>query len=103
MTGEVSPLAIARLKIVLRPELDRTILEISLGLMVMLMGSLKAPYSTAGMLPSFRVRRASFFPREARTSAVTVISFLKTLLLQRDRSPIHFPPKNRRLRGFERP
>src|SRR5262249_23154578 len=44
----------------------------------MLMGSLKAPYSTAGMLPSFRVRRASFFPREARTSAVTVISFLKT-------------------------
>src|SRR5215472_11819692 len=78
MTGEVSPPAIARLKIVLRPELDRTILVISFGLIVMLIGSLKAPYTTAGIFPSFRARRASFFPREARTSAVTVISFLKT-------------------------
>src|SRR5471030_500812 len=34
-----------------------------------------------------RVRRASFFPREERTSAVTVISFLTLLSPQRVRSP----------------
>src|SRR5215831_18186132 len=78
MTGDVWPPVIARLKIVFSPELDRTILLISFGLIVMLIGSLKAPYTTAGMFPSLRVRRASFFPREARTSAATVISFLKT-------------------------
>src|SRR5215510_4001513 len=33
------------------------------------------------MFPSRRRRRASFFPREERTSAAIVISFLKTSLL----------------------
>src|ERR1700735_4723840 len=36
---------------------------------------------TAGMLPARRVRRASFLPREVRTSAATVISFLTRFLL----------------------
>src|SRR5215472_133169 len=36
---------------------------------------------TAGICPARRVRRASFLPREARTSAATVISLLNCDLL----------------------
>src|SRR6266404_905229 len=35
-----------------------------------------APYKTAGAKPLTRRRRASFLPRDSRSSAVTVISFL---------------------------
>src|ERR1035438_4084079 len=60
---------------------------ISRGLTAMLTGSLKAPYTTAGIWPALRVRWASFLPREARTSAATVISRLTRFLLMRGRSP----------------
>src|ERR1019366_2049236 len=54
---------------------------ISRGLTAMLTGSLKAPYTTAGIWPALRVRWASFLPREARTSAATVISRITRFLL----------------------
>src|SRR6266478_3685641 len=66
----------ARLKIVLWPVLLCRILFTSLGLMEMATAPWPAPYKTAGAKPLTRRRRASFFPRESRSSAVTVISFL---------------------------
>ena len=67
---------------VLNPVVLRTMRRISRGLTATLTGSWYAPYTTAGICPARRVRRASFLPREARTSAATVISFLTSFLLQ---------------------
>src|ERR1017187_5496933 len=81
---------------------------ISRGLTAMLTGSLKAPYTTAGIWPALRVRWASFLPREARTSAATVISRLTRSLLIRVRSPFTKQRQARRpvppgFRGFDGP
>src|SRR5689334_2003893 len=81
MTGVDSPPAIASVKMVFNPVVLRTILRISRGLTETVIGSLYAPYRTAGILPSRRIRRASFLPRDERTSAEIVTSFLTTTLL----------------------
>src|ERR1022692_560067 len=72
---------------------------ISRGLTAMLTGSLKAPYTTAGIWPALRVRWASFLPREARTSAATVISRLTKFLLYG--FEVRSPPRG--FRGFDGP
>src|SRR5258706_6871445 len=66
----------ARLKIVLWPVLMCRFLLTSLGLAAMATAGWLAPYKTAGAKPLTRRRRASFLPRDSRSSAVTVISFL---------------------------
>src|SRR5258708_37593824 len=61
---------------VLLPVLLCRILLTSLGLTAMATAGWLAPYKIAGAKPLTRRRRASFLPRDSRSSAVTVISFL---------------------------
>src|SRR5579862_3380322 len=56
------------------------ILPTSLGFMETAMAGWPAPYKTAGANPLTRKRRASFFPRVSRFSALTVISVFISLL-----------------------
>src|SRR5258708_22007838 len=61
---------------VLLPVLLCRILLTSLGLTAMATAGWLAPYKMAGAKPLTRRRRASFLPRDSRSSAVTVIFFL---------------------------
>ena len=65
---------------VLRPASECSSRESSFGLTATDCGSWPPPYTTEGILPVTRRRRASFLPRVSRATASSVVSILLLLL-----------------------